>query len=267
MTDNTVSNAVARRNQAEALIEQYSGDFATVLPSHIKPATFVRLAQGVLRRNPQLQAAAAKSPGSFLSALLEAARLGHEPGTEQFYLVPFGNEVQGIEGYRGVIERMYRAGAVATVKAEVVCENDEFTYDPGMDRPVHKVDWFGDRGPIKGAYAYAVMKDGSTSRVVIINREYIEKVKRESKGANSPSSPWVKWEEAMVLKTVAHRLEPWVPTSNEVRTMPESEPAQHSRAHRPRRFDPDDITDAEVIDPDAEAAAQAAEEAALEGGA
>ena len=247
----TVSNAVARRNQAEALIEQYSNDFATVLPSHIKPATFVRLAQGVLRRNPQLQAAAAKNPGSFLSALLDAARLGHEPGTEQYYLVPFGNEVTGIEGYRGVIERMYRAGAIASVKAEVVRENDEFIYDPGMPRPHHKVDWFGDRGPIKGAYAYAEFKDGSTSKVVVINREYIEKVKRESKGANRPDSPWTRWEEAMVLKTVAHRLEPWVPTSNEVRTTdtaaaPETAQQPVSRAQRPRSFEPDEIGRAHV---------------------
>lgn len=261
----SVSNAVARRNQVEALIQQYSNDFAIVLPSHIKPSTFVRLAQGVLRRNPQLQDAAAKNPGSFLAALLEAARLGHEPGTEQFYLVPFGGEVQGIEGYRGVIERMYRAGAVASVKAEVVRDFDEFIYEPGMERPVHKVDWFGTRGPIKGAYAYAVFKDGSTSRVVVINREYIEQVKRQSKGANSPSSPWKQWEEAMVLKTVVHRLEPWVPTSNEDRTVVVGEPVhqQPSRAQQQR----EDVTDAEIVDPDAEAAAQAAEEAAREGGA
>jgi len=275
----TVSTAVAKRNGAEALIERYSNDFATVLPSHIKPATFVRLAQGVLRRNPQLQNAATKNPGSFLSALLEAARLGHEPGTEQYYLVPFGGEVQGIEGYRGVIERMYRAGAVASVKAEVVREGDEFAYDPGeMDRPVHKVDWFGDRGPIKGAYAYAVFKDGSTSKVVVINRQYIEQVKRESKSAGRPDSPWVKWEEAMVLKTVAHRLEPWVPTSSEYRREALRAVAEADNLRTPQPgvirdmatgqgvdLRTGEVVDGEVVDPDADAYEQAAAEAAQGG--
>ena len=158
----TVSSAVATRSNAEAIITQYAGDFATVLPSHIKAETFVRLAQGVLRRNEQLQKIATHNPGSFLAALLEAARLGHEPGTEQFYLVPFGSEIQGIEGYRGVIERMYRAGAVSTVKAEIVRAKDHFAWKPtAMRVPEHEPDWFGDRGPIKGAYAYADMKDGT----------------------------------------------------------------------------------------------------------
>src|SRR5690606_39983232 len=53
----------------------------------------------------------------------------------------------------------------------------------------------------------------SVSRVVIVDRDYIERVKRQSRGSDKPDSPWVRWEEAMILKTVVHRLEPWVPTS------------------------------------------------------
>lgn len=213
-----ISNAIAKRdNGPEALVRQYKEDFTLVLPSHVKGETWMRLAYGALRRDQNLLQVATKNPGSLMNALLECARLGHEPASESYYLVPFGSEVQGIEGYRGVVERMYRAGAVASVKAEVVCANDTFHYDPDMDRPSHKVDWFGDRGPITGAYAYAIFKDGSTSRVAVINRTYIDKVKKESKGSDKPSSPWVKWEESMVLKTVAKRLEPWVPTSNEWR--------------------------------------------------
>jgi recombination protein RecT len=106
---------------------------------------------------------------------------------------------------------------VKAVKAEVVHANDHFDYSPDMDRPIHKPDYFGDRGPIVGAYAYGVFHDGSTSKVVVIDRAYIDKVRKESKGSNSPTSPWVKWEDQMVLKTVARRLEPWVPSSTEWR--------------------------------------------------
>lgn len=213
-----ISNAIAtRENNAEAVVRQHKDDLTLVLPSHVKGETWMRLAYGALRSNQQLMNTATRNPGSLMTALQECARLGHEPGTESFYLVPFGNEVQGIEGYRGVVERIYRAGAVKAVKAEVVCEADHFEYSPDMDRPIHKPDYFGDRGPIVGAYAYGVFADGSTSKVVVINRAYIDKVKKESKGSSNATSPWVKWEESMVLKTVAKRLEPWVPSSTEWR--------------------------------------------------
>ncbi|MGW3492018.1 recombinase RecT [Streptomyces sp. NPDC001054] len=213
-----IGNAIATRDQGpEGLVQQYRADFTLVLPSHVKGETWMRLASGALRRDAKLRDVATRNPGSLMNALLECARLGHEPGTDSYYLVPFGSEVQGIEGYRGVVERIYRAGAVKAVKAEVVHQGDHFEYSPDMDRPVHKPDYFGDRGPIIGAYAYGIFQDGSTSKVVVINRAYIDKVKKESRGSSSASSPWAKWEEQMVLKTVARRLEPWVPTSTEWR--------------------------------------------------
>lgn len=197
------------------LITRYGDQFATVLPTHLKREQFVRLAIGALRRNPQLKQVADRNPASMMQALLECARLGHEPGTEAFYLVPFGNEVQGIEGYRGVVERMYRGGKVSAVKAEIVYENDHFEFHPGMDFPDHRPVYFGDRGEIIGAYSYARFTDGTYSRVTVIDKPYIDRVKAESRGSNSKSSPWVKWYDAMVLKTAAKRLEPWVPTSTE----------------------------------------------------
>ena len=221
MSENTVTNAVAIRDTGpEAIVRQHRDDLTLVLPTHMKGETWMRLATGALRRDASLRTAAARNPGSLMNALLECARLGHEPGTESFYLIPFGNEVQGIEGYRGIVERIYRAGQVKAVKAEVVYANDHFRYHPGMDRPEHEPDYFADRGGIIGAYAYGVFQDGSTSRVVVVNRAYIDKVKKESKGSDRASSPWVKWEEGMVLKTVARRLEPWVPTAVEWRGEP-----------------------------------------------
>ena len=89
-------NAVATRdNSPGGLIKQYAEDFKTVLPTHVKPDTWVRLAQGALKKGKRqqdgrtdLEIAAANNPGVFLAAILDAARLGLEPGTEQFYLTP-----------------------------------------------------------------------------------------------------------------------------------------------------------------------------------
>ena len=267
----TISSAVAKRDTGPgAMIKQYSTDFTQVLPSHINGDTWIRLAQGVLRRDKNLARIAAANPGSLMQALMECARLGHEPGTDSFYLIPMGGEIEGWEGYKGVIERMYRAGAVVSVKAELVKENDVFNFTPAdMDRPDHRVEWFSERGKILGAYSYAEMQNGTTSKVVIINQQYIAQVKAMSKGSSSASSPWTKWPDQMVLKTVLHRLEPFVPTSSEYReelrrdaaagksrppgSLPVSRPTQPhpiadvSHLSELRDDDPD-LVDAEIVD-------------------
>jgi recombination protein RecT len=218
----TVSQAIEKRETGpQALIAQYASDFRQVLPAHIKAETFVRLSQGVLRRNADLAKAANNNPGSFLGALLECARLGHEPGTDAFALVPVGGEVQGWEQYQGVIERVYRAGAVRSVKAEVVRKNDPYRFKRStMQVPEHDPDDFAsedERGPLVGVYAYAEMADGSFSRVVVMSKDAVMKHKAMSKGSDSATSPWKKWPESMWLKCAVHELEKWVPTSSEYR--------------------------------------------------
>lgn len=217
MTETTVTAAVAVvDNSPGGMVQQYRGDFATVLPSHIKADTWVRLAQGILRRDRNLLRIATSNPGSFMSALLECARLGHEPGTPAFYFVPFGSEIQGIEGYRGKIDRIYRAGAVSSVVAEVVYEKDTYSYTPGPGVIPHHIPAdVDDPGPLVRVYAYAQMKDGSISRVIRMRRSEVEKHMRESKGWDKPSSPWKRWTESMWLKTALHELEKWVPSSTE----------------------------------------------------
>lgn len=216
-------------SKPDAMIADYKDDFALVLPSHINANQWVRTVQGIVRRNPGLLTAAKKNPGSFMAAMLRCAHLGLEPG-DTYHLVPFGQEVVGITDFKGEIELMYRAGEVISVIAEVVYENDDFVWAPGkvdtevpprwegaMTRPYHDVDWFSERGEMVGAYAYAEMRSGAISRVVVMRRSEIERVKAVSKTAKKAGSPWQEWEDRMWLKTVCHQLKKWVPTSPEYR--------------------------------------------------
>lgn len=272
----TVSQAVATRDNGPAnLIAKYSGDFARVLPSHIKADTWVRLAQGALRKGKrvdapkdpnhgrfELEVAAANNPGVFLAALLDAARLGLEPGTEQYYLTPRkvkGRlEILGIVGYQGYIELMYRAGAVSSVVAEVVREHDTYRYDRGVDEvPVHRFKPFAreaERGPLIGVYAYARMKDGAVSRVVELNADDIERIKHANPASGGDYSPWTNWEAAMWLKSAARQLRKWVPTSAEfireqARAMAEAQKvAAEAGAPAPTGVEPDDVLDGEVVE-------------------
>jgi len=229
----SVSTAVALRNDgASAIIESYKADLAAIMPSHMKPEVFTRLAVAVLSRDQDLLRAAQNNPASLMTALWEASRLGLEPGTEQYYLTwrktKNGPEIVGMEGYQGEIELIYRAGAVTSVTVEVVREKDVFIWEKGtIDRhdpprwdgpqrqPYHCADWFEDRGPLKGVYAYADMKGGSISEVIVLNRFDIAEAKTYAKGVDEAWSPWRKSEKAMWLKTAAHRLRKWVPTSSE----------------------------------------------------
>ncbi|MFD1832441.1 recombinase RecT [Streptomyces desertarenae] len=222
MTEQSVSAAVAVRDTGPAaMVEQYRTEYAALVPSHVNADQWIRLAVGAIRGNNDLMQAAQNDVGTFLRELKTAARLGLEPGTEQFYLTPRkkgGRKViQGIVGYQGIVELIYRAGAVSSVVVETVRARDSFRYVIGRDeRPVHDVDWFGgDRGELVGVYAYAVMKDGATSKVVILNRAQVMAAKAKSDGRNSEYSPWNTNEEAMWLKTAVRRLAKWVPTSAE----------------------------------------------------
>jgi recombination protein RecT len=251
----TTQAAVAKREapRASALVAQYRSDFTTVLPSHMRADTWVRVAQGALKRGKkadgdpagrtELEVAATNNPAAFLSAMLDAARLGLEPGTEQFYLTPRkvkGRlEILGIIGWQGYVELMYRAGSVSSVVAEVVHAADHFTFRPGRDEvPDHEIDWDADdRGPLRLAYAYARMKDGSTSKVVVLNRAAIERAKKSSQGADSQYSPWQQHEAAMWLKTAVRQLAKWVPTSAE-RYSVTGNPVTHVETERQDRPEP-----------------------------
>lgn len=112
-------------------------------------------------------------------------------------------EILGITGYQGIIELIYRAGAVSSVVAECVYANDVFKFKPGIDeRPDHEIDWDADdRGALRLVYAYAVMKDGATSKVVVLNKSAIAKIKSSAMGASSEYSPWQTNTDAMWLKS------------------------------------------------------------------
>ena len=220
-----ISNAIATRdNGPTAQLKQYRDEYAALVPSHINLDQWIRLATGALRGDEKLMEAAQNDVGVYLREMKTAARLGLEPGTEQFYLTPRKSKahdgrpiIKGIVGYQGIIELIYRAGAVSSVVVEAVRRADTFHYVPGRDeRPIHEIDWFNDdRGPLVGVYAYAVMKDGATSKVVVLNKRQVMEAKAKSDSRNSQYSPWQTNEEAMWLKTAVRRLAKWVPTSAE----------------------------------------------------
>jgi recombination protein RecT len=270
MSRQTVSEAKAQQEQQQnngpaAVIEKYRPDLSIVLPSHVRSDTWMRVAMSAARKSADLWAACKASPETMMAALYHAARLGLEPGTDQFHLTPRKRkgkwEVLGIVGYQGEVELIYRAGAVSSVIVELVRANDRFQYVLGVhERPVHHVDWFGDRGEVKGAYAYGIMKDGAVSKVVVVDEARIKRAMEASATVDSSHSPWTTDYGAMVLKTAAHDLKKWVPTSAEYREQLREDAragavtsgiTEGKTAQRLDQFVPPlDVVDGEIVDPD-----------------
>jgi len=276
----TVSNAVATRDQGPvAIMWSRKRHFDAVLPASVDVEAFLGTAAGALYANATLMEYAKANPDSLITTLMKCAAYGHLPGTEEFYLTPRKEKgkprVLGIEGYRGVIERMYRSGAVEKVVVREVCANDKFRYIEGeMDIPVHEfggdggtgASFFsalGERGEMVGGYAYAKLTTGAYSRVVVMSRDDIFAAR--DRGGYKPDDSFSPWNaldggkdhpefrgRSMWWKTLAKRLEPWVPTSAEYRreAMRASTAASGGglRVPVPLAVPDDDVMDAEVVD-------------------
>jgi recombination protein RecT len=263
----TVRGAVERRNtdpKPIAVAKSYESEFAEVLPRHIEVQSFLGAAAGALRKNPPLLQAAENAPGMFMNALMDCARLGHSPGSKEYYLTARRSKdhdnkqiIVGIEGYRGVIQRMYRSGGVASVIVREVCQGDRFLFTEGdMAIPVHEIDWFAgidrtDPQNIIGVYAYAKLTTGAWSRVVVLPKNEIDAAMARSDAGRKGAGPWATDYRAMAWKTAAHRLEPWVPTSAEYRReqLRAAVAADQARddARTPGNVIDDGVVDAEVV--------------------
>jgi recombination protein RecT len=229
------------RGRMAAFLGRYADDITSVAPKHVPPEAFLGLAAAYVRRSPDLRQAAAVNPGSLVLALRECAALGHLPQPKTFALVAFkakdapgGRQIQGIETYHGVVDRMFRAGGVRAVHCEVVRETDPVArFQRGrMSLPLHEYDEFAtpaERGALKAVYAWAELQSGALSAVAWLNRYAVAR-RRASSHANADRF-WGRGfnvatevrellpegegpnTEAMWRKSALLELESWVPTS------------------------------------------------------
>lgn len=194
---------------------------ALALPKHMTADRLARIATTEIRKNPLL---ARCEQQSFLGAIMQCAQLGLEPGGAlgHAYLLPFNNrkngtvEVQFIVGYRGMIDLARRSGQIVSLSARTVYENDEFSYEYGLDETLkHKPCEGSDPGKLTHVYAVAKLKDGGV-QFDVMSFEQVMAVKAQSKAGNS--GPWMTHFDEMAKKTVIRRLFKYLPVSIEMQT-------------------------------------------------
>jgi recombination protein RecT len=196
-----------------SLKELISGDkfkeqVALALPKHMTPERFTRIALTAITRTPKLQDC---SQASLFKCLLDLSAAGLEPDGRRAYLIPYGNECTLILSYMGMIELVRRSGDVVSIRSELVCENDEFTWENG--KIVHKVEWRKPRGEIQAVYAEAVLRSGET-QTATMTKDEVDAIRKRSRSGSS--GPWVTDYGEMAKKTSLRRLCKLLPLSPEV---------------------------------------------------
>jgi recombination protein RecT len=201
----TVKKEAPKSNTIEGYIERMKPVLMEALPKHMDTDRLARIALTCYRTNEKLRKC---EVNSFLAAIVQCSQLGLEPNLiGHAYLVPYGNQVQFIIGYKGMLDLARRSGNIASIAVRPRYEKDIFTlkYTEEKDEFLH-VPWdlreddeFEDGGKFLGAYLKVHFKDGSTL-IHYIGKNKIDKHRAKSKTGNF--GPWKDNYEEMALKTV-----------------------------------------------------------------
>lgn len=246
-----VDPMIENKKRMQGLIISMKGEIAKALPTVLTGERFTRMLLTAMSNNPQLTLC---TPTSFMGAMMQAAQLGVEPNTPlgQAYLIPYKNkgvlECQFQLGYKGLIDLAYRSGDVTIIQAHEVCENDDFTYEFGLEPKLHHVPAKTNRGEIVYFYGMFKTKAGGYGFHVMSVEEIKEHAKKYSQSYNSQYSPWTKNFAEMGKKTVLKACLKYAPIKTEfVRGMSADETIKSTLSENMT-----DIEDETTIDIEAE---------------
>lgn len=193
---------------------------ALAMPKHMTADRMMRIALTEIRKVPALGKCNIES---FMGSIMQCAQLGLEPGSAlgHAYLLPFGSgkaadgkpNCQLIIGYRGMIDLARRSGQIVSLTARTVYENDDFSYEFGLEETMKHKPAENDRGKITHVYAVAKLKGGGI-QFDVMSKTDVDKVKAGSKAGNN--GPWITHYDEMAKKTVIRRLFKYLPVSIEI---------------------------------------------------
>lgn len=217
-----------------------------MLPRHLTPDRFVRVALTTLLRVPRLAECGATQGGkaSFLNALLTLSQFGIEPNGRDAHLIPFRNnklnitECQVIIDYKGLAGLVMDSGLVSSIHADVVCDNDQFEYNMGQIER-HKIDFKKPRGEPYAAYTIIRFKDGGI-KTEVMGKDEIYAVRDKSHGWRNhmkygSDTPWAdkQAEPEMWKKTTFRRCTKWLKLSSKLSDALDYDERQEIGAHDP----------------------------------
>lgn len=168
-----ISNCVALMNESSAGLAQFSKQYGT---------------------------------GQIMSGMVRGAFLGLDALNREFHLVPFGNKLNFMIGYRGAqkLAKKYSMRPVRDIYAKLIRQGDVFE-----EEIIHGVPTINfkpktlNTGAIIGAFAVCLFEDGGMIYDTMTLPE-LEKTRNASRSKNSPA--WSNYTGEMYKKTVINRL-------------------------------------------------------------
>lgn len=218
-------------SRIQALISNKAKQIERALPrGGVTAERMVRIVLTAISMNKALWEC---SEESLLAAVMQAAQLGLEPDgvLGMASLVPFGNRVQLVIGYRGYIQLALRSGAVRDIRTRCVFEGDTFEVGYGLEEKLNHVpsrtgmaraavldelaggDDVIDPDPT-AVYGVAVFTSGGT-HFEVLYPEDIERIRACSKSWKHPDSPWQRHKQAMWRKSAVKQTLKYCPMASE----------------------------------------------------
>ena len=116
---------------------------------------------------------------------------------------------------KGLIDLAYRSGEISVIQAHTVYENDEFSYEFGLDPKLNHKPSVKDRGEPIAFYAMFKTKDGGYGFEVMSMDDVRKHAAKFSKSYGSGFSPWKTNFEEMAKKTVLKRVLKYAPLKSD----------------------------------------------------
>ncbi|MCW7556457.1 recombinase RecT [Endozoicomonas gorgoniicola] len=214
---NYQNNTARQPLQIEGTIEAMQSKFTQIAAAEnlVKWAEESQFAIEVLYKNPFLQKC---DPVSIQNAIINVASVGLtlNPAYGLAYLVPEYNkaasrtECQLRISFKGLMKVAVDSGAIAFVKAEIVCESDHFEYLGPCEKPVHRMNPFADRGQTTGVYCIAKTAAGDYLTDVMSKAE-IDYIKSKAK----TKAVWESWYGEMAKKAIIKRASKQWPSAGQ----------------------------------------------------
>lgn len=203
-------NQVAKVPEYELAIQDARERFESLAGGHVNYGDEEIFAMQMLTKSDYAFSVANRNSRSVQLAMINVASTGLtlNPAMGYAYLVPRDNAIMLDISFKGLIKIATDAGAIRWARAEVVHENDRFTYRGPAAMPDIVSDPFRERGPIIGAYCIAKTVDGDILTEVM-DLAAIETIRGKStawtKGKPGSRGPWEDFFAEMCRKAVIKR--------------------------------------------------------------
>lgn len=187
----------------EKLKQQMAASLTDSDPSAVR--RIVAFMANAAMKTPQLYRCDSQS---IMKVMLDCCTLGIEPNGRDAHVIPYGSTATLIIDYKGMITLAMKSERIRSIRAEVVCENDDFEWHNG--KVEHRINWKKPRGEMCAAYAVATFKDG-TDICSVLTKDEVDAIRRRSRSGNS--GPWVTDYNEMAKKSCCRRLSKFLPLS------------------------------------------------------